>query len=202
LSTTPTLSRKYPYSTRQSPNRSGSAHPNHVPSVALFARCIASSAVLSSSLCSSNVSPLPPVYQTRPTLLSLLSFALRFSLCPLCSSLCDRRLPRPGRGVTVPLFFSSLLSEPLRSPRWRLPRRGVVFFFPYSKLKTDNLSSRLLIAVVSHLPSRVHVPNPQCYTCTNERHPRCFASSRRRQPGDDLHQAARRHASVQLFDYR
>src|SRR5208337_4187498 len=102
------LSRKYPYSTRQSPTRSGSAHPNHVPSVALFARCIASSAVLSSSLCSSNVSPLPPVYQTRPTLLSLLSFALRFSLCPLCSS------------------------------RWRLPRRGVVFFFPYLKLKTDD----------------------------------------------------------------
>ena len=27
---------------------------------------------------------------------------LRFSPCPLCSSLCDRRLPRPGRGVKSP----------------------------------------------------------------------------------------------------
>src|SRR5208337_241819 len=31
---------------------------------------------------------------------------LLLSLCSLSSSLCDRRLPRPGRGVTVSLFFS------------------------------------------------------------------------------------------------
>src|SRR5208337_2531912 len=33
-----------------------------------------------------------------------LSFTL-LPLCPLCSSLCERRLPRPGRGVTVLLCF-------------------------------------------------------------------------------------------------
>ena len=34
------------------------------------------------------------------------SSSLLFPLCPLCSYLCERRLPRPGRGVTVPSFLS------------------------------------------------------------------------------------------------
>src|SRR5271157_1149230 len=37
-------------------------------------------------------------------LLSALGFFFSLSpLCSLCSDLCDRRLPRPSRGVTVPL---------------------------------------------------------------------------------------------------
>src|SRR5208283_5008467 len=58
---------------------------------------------------------LPPLNRSYPCNASvpknvpLFAFPLPFSclsLCSLCSYLCERRLPRPGRGVTVPLCFS------------------------------------------------------------------------------------------------
>src|SRR5208337_2028759 len=59
-----------------------------------------------SSLPSTQTRPSPPPPSSNPTkFLFLFYFPLsspRRSLCPLCSYLCDRRLPRPGRGVIVP----------------------------------------------------------------------------------------------------
>ena len=84
-------------------------------------------------------------------------FSLRSSPCPLCSSLCARRLPRPGRGVTVPLSF---LCKPQCSPRR----------FPYSPSANsrDNTSAFFAIFValcqsLFRMASRAASMNPRIF---------------------------------------